>query len=507
MALLALVAVAAAGHAPSAGASHPSAGAAASPGLRRHPRAPDHAHRRAPDRALMSRVYKDVPLKESKGSGQTFRAFIAIAVIIAVLVSPPFHGPNRDRSGRGSGPSTPRRPRRPPSRIRSTSRSSGGCRDRGRLAHPRHRRRDGGAGRPSAERCSPRPPSARPLPTCSTRRSTTFARGGPAQGRHRRLRDGADARGSRLSRGASRRRLPSTSRGSSRRSERPFGPAPDGLFERAKYSPHEIDAKMKEEAIDALSGLRDELRPAVRPAFFTWLLYAARGHDRPARRADDRARPARARARHLRARARRVRPARRVVGARPVAPREHESLLEEALERRAAGAARIAELERLEREVALAAAGVRPPLPAPARAPRDRRHRLERRGSTFEYDAPAPPLLGDELWELSGPTGSRPRIVAPRSRLRGARRTSSSVWNGIFVMTVDESAERRGDPRRGRARRRRQARGARARAARPPRRRPRPDRGLPRAREDADRALVRAGDEHGASRGSSSRPT
>ena len=48
-------------------------------------------------------------------------------------------------------------------------------------------------------------------------------------------------------------------------------------------------------------------------------------------------------------------------------------------------------------------------------------------------------------------------------------------------------------PRRGRAGRRRQARGARARPARPARRRPRADRGLPRPRQDADRALVRAG--------------
>jgi hypothetical protein len=32
-----------------------------------------------------------------------------------------------------------------------------------------------------------------------------------------------------------------------------------GLFARARYSPHEIDAKMKEDAIDALTGLRAEL--------------------------------------------------------------------------------------------------------------------------------------------------------------------------------------------------------------------------------------------------------
>jgi hypothetical protein len=31
------------------------------------------------------------------------------------------------------------------------------------------------------------------------------------------------------------------------------------LFARAKFSPHEIDAGMKDEAIDALAGLRAEL--------------------------------------------------------------------------------------------------------------------------------------------------------------------------------------------------------------------------------------------------------
>jgi hypothetical protein len=34
------------------------------------------------------------------------------------------------------------------------------------------------------------------------------------------------------------------------------------LFERAKFSPHAVDETMKEEAIDALESLRDELRSA-----------------------------------------------------------------------------------------------------------------------------------------------------------------------------------------------------------------------------------------------------
>ncbi len=36
-----------------------------------------------------------------------------------------------------------------------------------------------------------------------------------------------------------------------------------GLFERARFSPHEIDAKMKDDAIDALVGLRAELEVAT----------------------------------------------------------------------------------------------------------------------------------------------------------------------------------------------------------------------------------------------------
>ena len=35
------------------------------------------------------------------------------------------------------------------------------------------------------------------------------------------------------------------------------------LFERARFSPHEIDGRMKEDAIEALSGLRAELEVEV----------------------------------------------------------------------------------------------------------------------------------------------------------------------------------------------------------------------------------------------------
>jgi hypothetical protein len=38
------------------------------------------------------------------------------------------------------------------------------------------------------------------------------------------------------------------------------------LYERAKFSPHEIDAAMKDDAIDALAGLREELEPGAEAA-------------------------------------------------------------------------------------------------------------------------------------------------------------------------------------------------------------------------------------------------
>jgi hypothetical protein len=38
------------------------------------------------------------------------------------------------------------------------------------------------------------------------------------------------------------------------------------LYERAKFSPHEIDASMKDDAIDALAGLRAELEAGAEAA-------------------------------------------------------------------------------------------------------------------------------------------------------------------------------------------------------------------------------------------------
>ncbi len=86
-----------------------------------------------------------------------------------------------------------------------------------------------------------------------------------------------------------------------------------------------------------------------------------------------------------------------------VAPREDESLLEEAMEPEQPEPARIAELERLEREVALASSRdfdlhfrLRPVLREIAES------QLERRGVQLDSESPrVRELLGDELWALT----------------------------------------------------------------------------------------------------------
>jgi hypothetical protein len=93
-----------------------------------------------------------------------------------------------------------------------------------------------------------------------------------------------------------------------------------------------------------------------------------------------------------------------------IAPRDDESLLEEALEPEPTGTARIAALERLEREVTLAASRefdlhyrLRPVLREIAAA------RLERRGATLDSESTrARELLGDELWSLTEPDREPP---------------------------------------------------------------------------------------------------
>ena len=93
-----------------------------------------------------------------------------------------------------------------------------------------------------------------------------------------------------------------------------------------------------------------------------------------------------------------------------VAPREDESMLEEALEPEPPETAPIAGLHRLEREVALASSRefdlhyrLRPVLREIAA------DRLERRGVTLDSGGPrARELLGDELWSLTEPDREPP---------------------------------------------------------------------------------------------------
>jgi hypothetical protein len=95
---------------------------------------------------------------------------------------------------------------------------------------------------------------------------------------------------------------------------------------------------------------------------------------------------------------------------RSIAPREKKSVLEDALEPEPPETARIAGLERLEREVVLAASRefdlhyrLRPVLREIAEA------RLERRGARLDSDSTrARELLGDELWSLTEPDREPP---------------------------------------------------------------------------------------------------
>jgi hypothetical protein len=94
-----------------------------------------------------------------------------------------------------------------------------------------------------------------------------------------------------------------------------------------------------------------------------------------------------------------------------IAPREDESLLEEALDPEPPETARIASLARLEREVALGVSRefdlhyrLRPVLREIASA------RLERRGTRLDSDTTrARELLGDELWSLTEPDRKPPQ--------------------------------------------------------------------------------------------------
>ena len=166
-----------------------------------------------------------------------------------------------------------------------------------------------------------------------------------------------------------------------------------------------------------------------------------------------------------------------------------------------------------------------------------------------------PPARGADFRRSGGPAGTTPRGRATRSARLGGGRDRSQVRLGLPprgaaatsstrgyepwprstgacsraarrpsacprpesepAMTGDVRTTRAGggrdarrpNPRRGRAGRHREASGARARAVRAAGRRPRPDRGLPGAGQDADRAIVRDRDRHRGSRACSSRRT
>jgi Domain of unknown function (DUF4129) len=269
MALLALVAVAAAGHAPSSGASRPSAPA---PKLLQ-----DYVGTLAllivpvgvilvVWTSLMSRVYKDVPLKKSKAFPVRGipRPFIQIAIIFALIaLAVRFHPFNSGKQGSGSS-----RPVPTVSKAADDQKSKYEPQFRwlpmivvgslilglgGALAVLAARRqRELLAATPIRETLADvldetlddlrdeEDPRKAVIGAYANMERTLAARGVP--------RRESEAPAEYLTRILE---VVSASGHSVRRLTR--------LFSRARYSPHEIDAEMKEEAIDALSGLRSEL--------------------------------------------------------------------------------------------------------------------------------------------------------------------------------------------------------------------------------------------------------
>ena len=273
MALLGLVAVAAAGHAPSAGASRPSAPA---PTLLR-----DYIATLAllmmplgliliVWAGLMSRMYKDVPLKTPQGYPVrgVARPYIQIAILIAIIaLALRFHP--FDRGDQGTGSSTPPPAATEPANneksdqyeprfrwlpiivVGSLILGIGGAM----AVMAARRQREVLAETPIREtlaevldetlddlRNEPDPRKA-VIGAYANMERTLAARGVP---RHE-----SEAPVEYLRRILE---VVSASGHSVRRLTR--------LFSRARYSPHEIDAEMKEEAIDALTGLRAELQAA-----------------------------------------------------------------------------------------------------------------------------------------------------------------------------------------------------------------------------------------------------
>ena len=170
----------------------------------------------------------------------------------------------------------------------------------------------------------------------------------------------------------------------------------------------------------------------------------------------------------------------------------------------------VPELERIEREVTLGADnGVRPPLPAATHAAPDRRRAAAppaAASTSMRTRLPRGARSATRRGSSSGRTASRRATVSGRAPPRVAPARRRRRWRRSDGSSPRCRSTRRGSSTRSSAPSSASAR-ARARPARPARRRARPARGLSRAREDADRALVRAGDAASASTGSSSRPT
>ena len=268
MALLALVAVAAAGHAPSSGPSQPSAPAPrllkdyiATLGLLSIP----IGLLIVIWAMLMQRVYKDVPLKSKTQLHGVPPVYIAIAVLIALLaIGIRFLDPTRE----GLGPlppqgtaepeptraSDPRKPYEPQFRwlpvivVGSLVLGIGGAM----VLMSVRRQRELLAATPIRETVDEvlaetlddlrreQDPRKAVIGAYAKMERTLAARGVPRRESEApveyltRILDVVSASGHSV------RRL-------------------TGLFARARYSPHEIDATMKEDAIDALTGLRAEL--------------------------------------------------------------------------------------------------------------------------------------------------------------------------------------------------------------------------------------------------------
>jgi hypothetical protein len=268
MALLALVAVAAAGHAPSSGASQPSAAAPrllkdyiATLGILSIPL----GLLIIIWAMLMQRVYKDVPLKSKTQLHGVPPAYIAIAVLIALIaIGIRFADPNRQGPGplpprgtaepeptKATDPSDPYEPQfqwLPVILVGSLVLGIGGAM----VLMSARRQRELLAATPISETVDEvlaetlddlrreQDPRKAVIGAYAKMERTLAARGVPRRESEApveyltRILDVVSASGHSV------RRL-------------------TGLFARARYSPHEIDAKMKEDAIDALTGLRAEL--------------------------------------------------------------------------------------------------------------------------------------------------------------------------------------------------------------------------------------------------------